>query len=284
MKFIKNKLTIVVVLLSVCFLVLIGISEKDTKIVKSSNAFQNGTGVILNSMQKGVYSLSRGIKDYLSFLFSFNQVKIQNEELKAQNTKLLQKAQDYDSLIKKYDSIAAMVGFEDEKSGYNYLGCEITGISGTSYLDGYIINKGTKDGVNKRMVVVCGDGLVGQITKCEANWSVIQTITNENINVACRVESTQEEGMLKGYKDENNNQMSKLTQLDENSQVQVGAVIYTSNTGAIYPKGIRVGSVLEVSEDKAKLTKTAVIEPFVDFNKLQVVFIVIPKDKTKIAY
>jgi rod shape-determining protein MreC len=134
------------------------------------------------------------------------------------------------------------------------------------------------------MVVVCGDGLVGQITKCEKNWSVIQTIANENINVACRVESTQEEGILKGYRDENNNQLTKLTQLDESSHVNVGDVIYTSNTGTIYPKGIRVGMVTEVSDDKAKLTKNAVVEPFVDFDKLQEIFIIIPKDTTRVAY
>jgi rod shape-determining protein MreC len=75
-----------------------------------------------------------------------------------------------------------------------------------------------------------------------------------------------------------------LSQLDENSAIKAGDVILTSGRGFLYPKGIRIGTVTEVNDDKARLTKNAIIQPFVEFDKLEEVFIIVPKDKTNFTY
>src|SRR3712207_1148997 len=172
-----------------------------------------------------------------------------------------------------------MVDFKEQKSEYNYIGCDIIGKSGENWLDGFVINRGASDGIKKKMVVVTGDGLVGQVTSVGTNWSIVQSIINENIQVAGMVNSTREnDGVVKGFRDYSNKLLAKLYFLPLDSKVKKGDVILTSGLGPFYPKDIKIGTVIEVEEDKGKLIKNAVIEPSVDFNKLEELFVVVPKN------
>lgn len=58
--------------------------------------------------------------------------------------------------------------------------------------------------------------------------------------------------------------------------IKEGDIIITSGLGKIYPKEIPVGTVVSVQEDNVKVMKSAVVEPFVNFNKLEELFVVIP--------
>ncbi|MGL4773051.1 MAG: rod shape-determining protein MreC, partial [Clostridium sp.] len=91
-------------------------------------------------------------------------------------------------------------------------------------------------------------------------------------------------GILRGYKDGKGNNLTKVTNLPMSSEIKPGDIILTSGHGQIYPKEIRIGEVVSVEEDKVKVMKNAIVKPFVDFNKLEELFIVAPKDTREIKY
>ena len=135
------------------------------------------------------------------------------------------------------------------------------------------------------MIVIAAQGLVGQVTSVGNNWSIIQSLANENIAVSVMVESTRDAtGYLKGFKDNQNRNLAKVYDLPMDSEVKEGDVIMTSGVGMLYPKEIRIGEVTHVEEDKVKVMKSAVVKPYVDFNKLEELFIVSPKDTREIKY
>ena len=178
-----------------------------------------------------------------------------------------------------------MLNFRDRNESYQQIPCHIIGRSGGGLLNEYAIDKGSKEGLGKGMVVVTPEGLVGQVTSVSEHYSLVQTIISENIAVAAMVENTKENnGIVKGYREYNKKSIAKIYQLPLNSTVKKDDVILTSGEGNLYPRGIRVGYVLEVQEDSVNIMKTALIQPYVDFNKLEEVFIIIPKDKFKIDY
>lgn len=276
MKFLKNKLAVTVIVLSVTFLGIIIFSfEKNT-----NKVFSNGASIALNPVQKLVYNIFDNIKSGMTFFYTFSDVKKENEELKKKNIELENKLIDYDNFKNENERLGKILEFKNERNDYNYVGAHIIGKSGGSFLDGYIIDKGQKDGIEKEMVVIAADGLVGQVTSVNSNWSIVQSIVNENIAVHAIVESTRESsGIVKGYKDSNNNLLAKLWFLPMNSEIKEGDVISTSGLGKLYPKDIRIGKVISVEEDKVKVNKNAVIQPFVDFNKLEELFVIVPKEK-----
>jgi rod shape-determining protein MreC len=281
MSFFKNKLAVTVVLLSVTFLILIGYSVRR----ENKSFLENGLGVTLNTVQGVVYKLNDKAYDYISFIFNFSEVKKENETLRRKNSELEEKALHFDTLKSENDRLRELLDFKTRNSYYDFAVCHIMGRPDNGELSGYIIDKGTKDGISKGMVVVSADGLVGQVTSTASNWSIVQTLADENIAVGAMVENTKENnGVVKGYKDSNKNLLAKIYYLPLNSAIKEGDVITTSGDGFLYPNGIRIGKVIKVEEDRGKVMKNAVIQPYVDFNKLEEVSIIIPKDKSSIRY
>lgn len=281
MRFFRNKLAVTVIVLSVTFLGIIFYSVKrDNKSI-----IESGAGIALNPVQKVLYSVNNSVKNFLDFAFNFREVKEENKKLTERNNDLETKAVEYDNLKKENDRLREMLDFKDQRSDYQYIPCNIIGKSGGSFLEGYTIDIGKKDGLEVGMVVVSAKGLVGQVTSVSSNYAIVQTLLNENIAVSVLIESTRETtGIVKGYKDSNNKFLAKIYYLPIDSQIKEGDVILTSNQGGIYPKDIKIGQVISVEEDKGKIMKNAIIEPYVDFNKLEELLVVIPKDKKNIKY
>lgn len=281
MKFLKNKLAVTIVVLSVTFLIIIGYSVKRD----NGNVLVSTMGNVLNPIQKLAYGINSKTQDFLYLLFNFSDVRAENHALREENEELKSKLIEYDDLKKENERFRELYDFTSSRDEYSYIGANIINMGGESYINNYAIDKGSKDGLAKGMVVISSSGLVGQIAKVESNWSLVYPISNENIAVSVTVQSTEESvGILKGYRDGRNTLLAKVYNLPLDSEVKVGDIITTSGLGQIYPKGIKIGVVTAVEEDKGKLMKVATVEPYVDFNKLQEIFVIIPQDIRNIEY
>lgn len=281
MKLLRNKLAVTIIVLSVSFLGLIVYTVKK----ENRSIIENGAGSTLNPVQSLVYKGTNSIKGTLDFFLNFSEVKAQNKELINKNQELENKLSTYSDLKEENDRLREVLNFAEERNNYNYIACDIIGYSGGNFLDGYIVNKGKNENIQKGMIVIAAQGLVGQVTSVGSNWSIVQSLANENIAVSVMVESTRDAtGYLKGFKDNQNRNLAKVYDLPMDSEVKEGDVIMTSGVGMLYPKEIRIGEVISVEEDKVKVMKSAVVKPYVDFNKLEELFIVSPKDTREIKY
>ena len=262
MKPFKNKLAVTIVVLSVAFLGIIVLSIKG-----NSNIISSGVGGVISPLQKIVYTVNEKVKGSFDFFINFSNVKKEYERMKDENTRLRE-----------------MFDYSQTNANYDYLGCNIIGYSGGNISNGYIIDKGTKDGVEKDMVVITPAGLVGKVTKASSSFAIVQTILNENIAVAAMVESTDETtGILQGITDSKNKNLTELSNIPIESAIKEGDKILTSGLGEMYPKEIRIGEVISVEVDNVGIMKRAVVKPYVDFNKLEELFVVVPKEKVDIG-
>ena len=281
MKLRKNKLAATVIVLSVAFLgIIIYTINNDQK-----NAISSGVGSSINPLQKVVYSINNKIKGSLDFLLNFSKIKQENEELTKENIELENKLLEYDKLKEENDRLREVLNFKNSKDNYSYVGTNIIGYSGESFSNGYIIDKGENDGILKGMVVISDKGLVGQVTSTGSNWAIVESLLNENIAVSVMVNSTRETtGILEGYVTRSNSGLTKVTNLPLDSEIKEGDVIVTSGLGQIYPKEIRIGEVISVESDEIKSMKTAIVKPYVDFDKLEDLFIIIPNETREVKY
>lgn len=272
MKPFKNKLAVTIVLLSVAFCGMIAYSLKS-----DANAITSSVSTVVSPLQKIVYNINSRIKETVDFFLNFSEVKNENQELKEKNTELENQLIEYDSLKSEVERLREALNFKDARSNYNYVGVNIIGYSGSSLSDGYIVDKGSNDGLAKNMVVVSSKGLVGKITKVSNNFAVVQSILNENIAVAVMDQQTREAtGVLQGLSDKKYGNVTQIYNLPIDSDIKEGDVIITSGLGKIYPKEIPVGKIVSVEEDNVKVMKSAVVEPFVKFDELEELFVVIP--------
>lgn len=272
MKPFKNKLAVTIVLLSVAFCGMIIYSLQS-----DANGISSSVSTVVSPLQKMVYNINSRVKETVDFFLNFSEVKLENEELKKKNTKLANELIEYESLKDEVERLREALNFTESKNNYKYVGVNIIGYSGNSLSDGYIIDKGSNDGIDKNMVVVSSKGLVGKVTKVASNFAIVQSILNENIAVAVMDQQTREAtGVLQGLSDKKDNNMTVVYNLPISSDVKEGDIIITSGLGKIYPKEIPVGTVVSVEEDNVRVMKSAVVEPFVNFNEVEELFVVIP--------
>ena len=272
MKPFKNKLAVTIVLLSVAFCGMIIYSLQS-----DANGISSSVSTVVSPLQKIVYNINSRVKETVDFFLNFSEVKLENEELKKKNTKLANELIEYESLKDEVERLREALNFTESKNNYKYVGVNIIGYSGNSLSDGYIIDKGSNDGINNNMVVVSSKGLVGKVTKVASNFAIVQSILNENIAVAVMDQQTREAtGVLQGLSDKKDNNMTVVYNLPISSDVKEGDIIITSGLGKIYPKEIPVGTVVSVEEDNVRVMKSAVVEPFVNFNEVEELFVVIP--------
>ena len=272
MKPFKNKLAVTIVLLSVAFCGMIIYSLQS-----DANGISSSVSTVVSPLQKIVYNINSRVKETVDFFLNFSEVKLENEELKKKNTKLANELIEYESLKDEVERLREALNFTESKNNYKYVGVNIIGYSGNSLSDGYIIDKGSNDGIDKNMVVVSSKGLVGKVTKVASNFAIVQSILNENIAFAVMDQQTREAtGVLQGLSDKKDNNMTVVYNLPISSDVKEGDIIITSGLGKIYPKEIPVGTVVSVEEDNVRVMKSAVVEPFVNFNEVEELFVVIP--------
>lgn len=278
MKFFKNKLAVTVIVLSVTFLGVIIYTAKT-----NSDFISGALGAGFNPVQKVIYTAGEKIKGGIDFFASFSEVKEENDQLKRQIIELQNQLVGYNTYKTQNEQLKQELNFKNQHSEYNYVGASIIGESGGSFYEGYVIDRGADSGIKKDMIVIAGNELVGIVTEVNSNWSKVQTISSTNTAVAATVEETNEvSGIVRGYRNIGNREpLAKIYNLPMNSPIKAGDTILTSGLGGVYPQGIRIGSVTSVETDNVKVSKSAVIKPFADFNTLTQVVVVVPKDATR---
>ena len=128
-----------------------------------------------------------------------------------------------------------------------------------------MINKGTKDGIRSEMPVTNGEGLVGKVVAATPHSARVILLLDSDSRVSALIQDTRDVGLVEGV----GQPLLKMTYLDLNAKVQVGQTVITSGLGGIYPKGIPIGEIVQIGEEKDKLGLYAMVQPFASFSKLE---------------
>ena len=133
-------------------------------------------------------------------------------------------------------------------------------------------DKGSLAGVKAGAVVVIPEGLVGRVESVTPHTSEIRLVTDPALGVGCEIALPGGEflrGTLAGGTDER----LVLKHMLSAAEVPPRSLVFTSGLGGVYPKGIAVGTLLEVRGDPDSPRREGEVLPAVDFATLRDVFI-----------
>jgi rod shape-determining protein MreC len=131
------------------------------------------------------------------------------------------------------------------------------------------------------MVVITDRGLVGMISTVSPHSSQVLLITDPRMAVSAMIQRTREPatvGIVESFA--NDPAYLKISYLPPEAKIQPGDVVISSGLGGIFPKGILIGTIKEVVDDKPDMVLSALIEPRVNFNRLEEVLIIIGEGMT----
>ena len=227
--------------------------------------------------QKAVLSLYN-MTQSSTYFDEFEELKNENIKLKNEIAELKNKMIDYDLVKSENQLLNAKDEISREFSQYSTIIAEVISFSPNNFEKIYTINKGSKDGIKEKMTVITQEGLVGYVSKVLDNTSNITAIIDASTSFSARNTNTKDLFVAGGTMSFMNDNKLLATEIPFGSSFQSGDIIETSGIGSLFPRGIKIGKILEYNADENPLESSATIQSSVDFNKLDVVAILLKEE------
>ncbi len=171
--------------------------------------------------------------------------------------------------------LRALLGYKQVATQFDLIAASVIGRDSATWSSVVVINRGTADGVADNMAVITEMGLVGHILEAGVNTSKVRLILDPRSSVGTLVQRPESRvaGIVEG--DINNPNQPRMTNIPKNADVKVDDMVVTSGFGGVYPKGIVVGKITEIQNDTGGLLKFGIMEPSVNFEKLEDVAVIV---------
>lgn len=153
------------------------------------------------------------------------------------------------------------------------LPARVIGQDVSPYFRSLLLDRGRESGALSGMPVVSDRGLVGLVTATTPNAARAMLLVDRRAAVDAVVERSRALGIVRGAGTE----LLEFSFLMRGADVKPGDPLLTSGVGGVYPKGLRIGSVVSVSAEKGALVHTARVRPAVDFGQLETAFVVLAR-------
>lgn len=274
----SNK-KLIVLLVSVIFLVaLIGFSLRDRhnatlpeKIIKDTVGFAQSLVAKPANYITGIFS---NIDSLLNTYEENQRLKMRLEDFAVLQAEV-------STLKAENSSLRELASIEESLRDFDPIQATVIARNPDQWEEKIILNKGTVHGVEKNMAVMTSRGLIGKIVIATPYTSEVELLytNNENYRVSAVVLGEKNEeihGLVEGYDVERNELL--LKRIDSKVDLKEGGKVLSSGLGGIFPKGILIGEITEVTTDDFGLTKMAYVKPAADFSMIE--HVIIAKRKT----
>jgi len=235
----------------------------------SSHSFHKS--IFVNSSK----SITGGVLSEINNFNAYLNLKSNNEVLLKENTKLK-------NIIENYNSNNVESLFNDtilNNNKFKYISTQVIKNEYTKFNNYFTLNKGLQNGVTIDMGVVNENGILGIINNVSKKYATAISILNQKSHINVKLKSSNYFGSLiwNGV----NYNILQLVDLPRQAKINIGDTIITGGQSTIFPKGILVGSVLNIKIEDNNLSKIDV-KLFNDMSNINHVYLIINNDAKEI--
>lgn len=209
----------------------------------------------------------------------------ENEELKQQVDELTSELNAVKLNQYELDNLRELLKLDERYSDYEKEAAHVIGKDTGNWFSIFVIDKGSKDGIEKDMNVIAGSGLVGIVIDVGPHYAKVRSIIDDISSVSGMVLSTSDNCVVSGdLQMMTENQTIELKSLnDRDDKVQVGDQVVTSSVSSKFLPGILIGYISELNMDSNNLTKSGRVTPAVDFEHIQEVLVILEKKENGVT-
>jgi len=234
---------------------------------------EKGLRIAASPFQYGFKHINDGVSSFLSYFTDKEALQQENDALKKEVSQLHSQLTQMDEISMENIRLKELLGYREENKGqYNLQLAEIIAENNNNLQHTITLNKGSNSGVMAGMTVMNHSGLIGRISAVMPESSEVLLLPDRESAVGARVWSTRETiGVVEG--DGTDTAFLQMIHLPHDADLYVGDDIVTSGLDGVYPGGIHIGEVTAVEYSPNGLTKTAYLKPYVNFSRLEEVFV-----------
>jgi rod shape-determining protein MreC len=140
------------------------------------------------------------------------------------------------------------------------------------------LNKGSRHGIRVDMPVVAFEdnleGLVGRVVAVGPGTSQVLPLYDPQCQVSARLDESRFEGLTNGQgSDRSKALLMHYVKKIAMDRISYGDLVVTAGLGGLYPAGINVGRVRDIRAETYETSLTLEVEPVIDFDRLEYVFV-----------
>jgi rod shape-determining protein MreC len=231
---------------------------------------------VLSGVQMAFHTVGDFFKDTVNSIEELQQLKTEYAALQQELFDYQTIERDYLALRHENDLLKQQLDFSQSLS-FLHIPCEVIAKDPGNLFHTIIINKGTRDGVEKNMPVIAYQegfqGLVGKVVETGKISSKVMPIFDASCYVAARMKDSRYDGLACGAGIGSDYILMSYVSKRAKEEIHFGDLVITSGMDSIYPKGIFIGRVRNISAPEWTTSLELEIEPVIDFSRLEYVFV-----------
>lgn len=216
-------------------------------------AIVDAVSPILFVLSQPVQAVGQAADSVENFFVVFEE----NNRLRDENARLVQWVQEARRLGVENATLRAQLEYVPDKRS-QFVTARVVADTGGAFFHSLLINAGARQFIRRGQAVIWQGGLIGRVAEVGERTSRVLLMTDINSRIPVVVESTGDRAIVRG----DNSSRPLLLFLPGNSPISPGDRIVTSGHGGVYPPGLVVGAVAQVSDTDVS------VQPFVDWSRL----------------
>jgi rod shape-determining protein MreC len=228
---------------------------------------------VLAPAQSRVMLVWRDSASLVSYFGGIRRLQGENSQLQQQVMNLTWENNRLHEYVYESQQLQKLLDFKNRNvMRFTLLGARVISRSPNNWYSTLVVDRGSDDGVKKDMVVVSDAGLIGRVDAVWPHTADILLILDQEGAVGAMISESGTQGVIEGSKDDPG--MLRMIDLPYDAKPLAGQTVMTSGLGGIFPGDIPIGKVLSFNAGGSDLDQYALVQPDVDFNRIEDVFIV----------
>lgn len=207
-------------------------------------------------------------------------MRAENEQLKRQVAELQTKLVQMEEYHQENLRLKQLLAYKEATStNWQLKVAPVVARSPSNWFSTLTIGLGSDDGIRKDQVVLTPAGVVGRVIRVFPRTAEVLLLLDREGAVGAMVQSSRLLGVVEASSDYRG--YLQMIHLAHNAPIKENDIVLTSGLGGIFPKGLPIGRVVKILPEPDGLMKRAIIEPYVDFNRLEEVLVITQVLKVK---
>lgn len=237
---------------------------------------QRGVSFAFRPIQSGLDSIARGVTGIAETVTEIDTLHRTNDQLARENARLAAENARTKELERQNQILTGLLEVKGSL-GFSTVTGSIVARESSQFRRVVTIDVGTDRKVREGDVVVgAGGALVGRVTGVTGNSATILLVNDTTSTVIGRLGANQATGSVIGQL----GGVLIMENIDSTERIQIGDTVTTAGIdlgGGVrspFPKGLLIGSVVDVARDANAVTQTAFIQPAADLERLEYALVI----------
>jgi rod shape-determining protein MreC len=248
------------------------------------HSLQGAGATVLRPFQVGVERVARPFRDVYGYFSGLVHAKAENERLRQEVVDLRQLLTQNQAARQENVQLRALLDYRAPATypgDYEQVAAAVIAHQPSQFEQHVVISAGSSDGVAVNDPVVDGDGLVGLVTQVTSRTAKVVLLTDQASAVSALdvAAGSGASGLIQpgrpGSDSLNLNRVSKDKVVSPGDRI-VTAGSQSGKLGSLFPRGIPIGQVTSVGQSDTDFFKRIQVDPYVDFNSLDSVIVLVP--------